>query len=235
MKMCRILSVAMSMLVASAASASAQGTYVSASFFGDIVRSTHTESSGVPLSGGGGEAMGVALRVGTPLGAVWGVEAEFARPSEIEDETQPLVPLTSLTFSQTSPAFSTLEDYLTFSRVLPSFPFSARATQRNRTLSASLWFHQQLSGRVAMVYLGGMGFYRAERTQEFSYPPLLASLPISLPPYQSTTVIYGVSPLAGVESRISMTEHLQLVPGVRLQVVEDGWLIRPAVGLAWTF
>ena len=70
----------------------------------------------------------------------------------------------------------------------------------------------------------------ATKSPRLSTPDITRS-----PPYQSTTVIYGVSPLAGVESRISMTEHLQLVPGVRLQVVEDGWLIRPAVGLAWTF
>src|SRR5687768_10901617 len=106
MRMWRILSAALLLLLASAVSGFAQGTYVSASFFGDFVRSTHTESSGLPLSGAGGEAVGVALRVGTPLGAVWGVEAEFARPSEIEDETQPqLLPFASLRFTETSPAF----------------------------------------------------------------------------------------------------------------------------------
>src|SRR5688572_31454070 len=54
--------------------------------------------------GAGGEAIGFALRAGTRLGAVWGVEVEFARPSSIEDDNERgVVPLS---FTQLLPSSS---------------------------------------------------------------------------------------------------------------------------------
>jgi hypothetical protein len=45
--------------------------------------------------------------------------------------------------------------------------------------------------------------------------------------------------VVGVEVRAGMTEHAQLVAGLRMhtlgQSVVDGWMIRPSVGLAWKF
>ena len=39
----------------------------------------------------------------------------------------------------------------------------------------------------------------------------------------------------GLESRIALTGHAQLVPGIRLQAADNIWLLRPAVGLNWMF
>jgi hypothetical protein len=39
----------------------------------------------------------------------------------------------------------------------------------------------------------------------------------------------------GFEACIGLTEHVNLVPGVRLHGLENGWLLRPAVGLEWEF
>jgi len=43
----------------------------------------------------------------------------------------------------------------------------------------------------------------------------------------------------GIEMRAGMTDHAQLVAGLRVhplgQSAVDGWMIRPSVGLAWTF
>jgi hypothetical protein len=55
------------------------------------------------------------------------------------------------------------------------------------------------------------------------------------PSVRNKTVFYGVRPMVGVESRIEMTEHAHLVPGLRLHAGEGIWLVRPAVGVAWTF
>jgi hypothetical protein len=38
-----------------------------------------------------------------------------------------------------------------------------------------------------------------------------------------------------VEARVGLTENLERAPGVRLIGLENGWLVRPAVGLGWTF
>jgi hypothetical protein len=218
-----------------------QGAYVSASVFGDLVRSTHTEYPGSIDPAGGGEAIGFALRGGTPLGSVWGIEVEYARPGEIEDETTPRVlPLAQQTLPFTPighvPGF-----YEVFPVSVPSIlPYSVRTRQRNTTLSTALWVQQQLSARVTMVYLGGMGFYRSEHEFEydFAFPRLAGTIPaglIALPRFESETVMYGVRPLAGVESRVAMTDRAQLVAGIRLHASAGVWLIRPSVGLGWTF
>ena len=52
---------------------------------------------------------------------------------------------------------------------------------------------------------------------------------------RTTTISYGTRPLAGVEARIRFTSHVSLIPGVRLQGIADGWLLRPYVGLGWFF
>ena len=220
------------------ANAFAQGAYVSASLFGDIVRATHTD---YPVTGGaqgGGEAIGFALRAGVPLGAVWGVEVEYARPGEIENALQPSV----LPLAQTTLTYTVISDLPGVPPVLPTFlPFSVRTTERHSTLTASAWIQQQLSSRVAMVYLAGIGFSRSEHELEYGFSRLTGVLPPGLAPlpsptsFSSESIQYGVRPMAGVESRIEMTEHVHLVPGIRLQASSGIWLVRPSVGLAWTF
>src|SRR5262245_53929116 len=74
------------LLAVAPGSASAQSTYVGAALVGDVLRSTHTEFTSGPDNSTDGEAIGFALRVGTPLGSRWGIELEFARPGEIESE-----------------------------------------------------------------------------------------------------------------------------------------------------
>lgn len=228
-----------SVLVAGGAEAFAQETYVSASLIGDIVRSSHAEAPGLPDTSGG-EALGFALRVGTPLGSNWGVEAEFARPAEIElamDDGS--LAYWSSFGAQSGPVGGQLDSITLLpprAISVPSIRAFGESSQRTTTMSASLWVQQQLSGRVAMMYLAGMGFYRSEYQYRISYEPLFIGLPgVALPAFDNTSIAYGVRPLAGIESRISMTDHVQLVPGVRLHGAENGWLIRPSVGLAWTF
>jgi hypothetical protein len=220
--------------------ASAQTSYFSVSLLGDIVRSSHSETAGIALDAGG-ETLGMALRAGTPLGGAWGVEAEFAYPAEIESETeQGVVPLLPRGIS--SPIFDNLRagsttgtvlDYVTTS--LAYSPYVAASRQRNVTMSAALWFQQQLTARASLVYVGGLGFYRSSREIEFTYPPILAAFPIVLPPFVTRSIVYGVRPFAGVESRMELTDHVQVVPGIRLHGVEDGWLVRPSIALGWMF
>jgi hypothetical protein len=117
--------------------------------------------------------------------------------------------------------------------------YRLRSTQRHTTLSTTAWLKQDLSRRVALVYLAGMGFYRATYESESRFE-ILPALPagITLPmifPTQTKTVTYGVRPLAGLEARVGLTEHVALVPGVRLHGLENSWLLRPAVGLEWQF
>jgi hypothetical protein len=223
------------LVLASGANAFAQGAYVSASLFGDIVRATHTESSLAGGSPAAGEALGFALRAGVPVGDIWGVEVEFARPGEIENEAEPRV----LPLAQQTLTFTSISDLPSVSPLLPTIlPLSLRSAQRHSTLSASAWVQQQLSSRVAMVYLAGMGFYRSEQELEYTFPRLAGAIPpglISIPSYSSETIHYGVRPMAGLESRLEMTDHAHLAAGIRLHASSGIWLVRPSVGLGWTF
>jgi hypothetical protein len=217
----------------------AQSTYVGAALVGDVLRSTHTESSVGPDNLTDGEAIGFALRVGTPLGSRWGVELEFARPGEIETEFSGSIPLASgidsLALLQTSRVVS---PGVILPQIFPPIlPYRLRSTQRYSTLSTSAWFNQSLSSRVSLVYLAGMGFYRAtlETDSRFEILAAISTVPAGFPSITTKTVNYGVRPVAGLEARIKLTEHADLVPGIRLHGLENAWLLRPAVGLAWNF
>lgn len=114
--------------------------------------------------------------------------------------------------------------------------YSLRSAQRHNTLSTTVWMNQELSPRVSLVYLAGMGFHRStfESEARFDILPPGLSIP-GLFPTLSKTVSYGVRPLAGFEVRIDLTDHVELLPGVRLHGLDNAWLVRPAVGLAWNF
>lgn len=236
----RVLVLVVLVMVAGVRGTFAQGAYVSAVVMADIVRSTHSDVPGLPDADPGGEAIGFALRAGTPLGAIWGLEVEFARPGEIEREIHsgirlPVdVPVPGLPSISRNPVVGLRPEDLS----LPGFAYRLRSTERNSTLSAALWLRQELTSRFSMVYLGGMAFSRAEYENEVTYAPFILTpgLPPSLlPPTLNTTTVYGVQPLVGVESRVEMTDHLRLVPGLRMQASDGRWLIRPSVGLAWNF
>lgn len=235
-------------LAAFATPALAQGTYVSASVTGDITRFSRSTSDGGTDLSGSGEAIGFALRLGTPIGASWGVEAEFARPSEIRQDGQPdfITLPTSLTWVSTAPSGSVASNPAgnTVSGLYDLFPFGYRfkTSRRTTTFSTSAWARQTFTSRVSLVYLGGLGFARTSHTSEVTFdfdigpiPVLPGIRPTILPPRQTKFVQYGVHPLAGLDARIGLTDHVELVPAVRLMGLESGWLFRPSVGLGWVF
>jgi hypothetical protein len=133
---------------------------------------------------------------------------------------------------------------------LPGFTFSSGSTsvipirfvqsdirQSHSDFDAVIWGRQAVGARVDLVYLGGVVFSR-ERTEITQNFPTILGLFAPLPPnstFRSTTISYGTRPLAGVEARIGFTSHVRLIPGVRLQGIADGWLLRPYVGLGWFF
>lgn len=216
----------------------AQSTYVGAALVGDVLRTTHSESSFGGDTSDGGESIGFALRVGTPLGSRWGVELELTRPGEIETESSGAIPLTSGIETLTLLQSAGLPAGVSLPSIFPSpLPYRFVTTQRHTTLSTSVWFNQHVSSRVSLVYLAGMGFNRAtyESDARFEILPAGITLPIAIPSIATKTINYGVKPLAGFEARIKLTDHADLVPGIRLHGLESAWLLRPAVGLAWNF
>lgn len=218
-----------------AAPAFAQGSYVGVFLVGDVVRLDQYDSrSG---DSGSGEALGFGLRLGGAITSRWGIELEFVRPGEITTEQTPdIFPLLTTTPSvnvpslPTTPTLPNVYDPLIF----PTYSYRFRSTQRRSTLSTALWVRQEISRRFSLVYLGGVAFGRTESELEINYLPIRPTI-IPIPRSVTDSIDYNVAPMVGVEGRIRMGGQVDLVPGLRLHGADDGWLIRPAVGLAWTF
>lgn len=237
-RMFRVGALAFLVSVASTPAVSAQSGYVSASLVGDVVRVNHAEGAGRGDTSGGGEALGFALRLGTEVGSRWGVEAELARPSEIDSRFEPgIIPL--VLAASTTVVSSTPSGVVPPSTELFPYPYTYRVhtQQRYTTLSVAAWARQELSPKVSLVYLGGIGFHRTTQDVEFTFEPsILLGRPVIFPqPSLTETILYTARPFTGIEARIGLTDHVQLIPGVRLHGLDGGWLVRSSVGLGWVF
>ena len=216
--------------------ASAQSAYVSGAIGAEIVRTTSTKSGGSTYDAGSGEAFAGAIRVGTSISQRFGVELEFFRPGEIDA-------------SSDGPIYLAAADLFPGGVPTAGFfpgvdrPSIIQETTRMRatTPSALVVARQAVGSRVELAYLGGVGFSRVVRETEFGFPGGILPLasPILPTSYSTRTTQYAAGPVVGVEVRAGMTEHAQLVAGLRMhalgQSVVDGWMIRPSVGLAWKF
>jgi hypothetical protein len=232
----RLRAVATVVFVSALASpAFAQG-YIGAFLVGDVVRLDQYDSRAG--DSGNGEALGFGLRLGTPVGSRWGVELEFVRPGEITSDQMPEI-LPALITGDSSVPPSTLPNVydprvIPDSLLFPIYQYRFRSTQRRTTLSTALWVRQEISRRFSLAYLGGVAFGRTESELEISFSPIRPTI-IPIPPSVSESIDYDIAPMVGVEGRIRMGGQVDFVPGLRLHGTTGGWLIRPAVGLAWTF
>lgn len=223
----RIVFLGISTLLATAGAASAQNAYVGASLTGEIVRTTHADA-GASETSGSGEAIGFALKVGTSLGSNWGVELEYARPSVIKSRDELFYALPASLVAEIG--LGAIPDVVP--GIYPSIypiPLAIETRDRHSAVSAVLWANQRVSDRVALVYLGGVAFSRFER--EYGYAsdgPVIAFA-------ASRTIRYSAHPVVGFESWIGLTDRVTLMPSIRLRAVPDGWSIRPAIGLGWSF
>jgi hypothetical protein len=232
MRIARLVRAAAAFVVVSALAgpAFAQG-YIGAFLVGDVVRVDQYDST--RGDSGSGEAFGFALRLGSEIGAKWGVELEFVRPGEITSDQMPeVLPLLA---TVTPGSVTGMPDvFPPDPSLFPTYSYRFRATERRTTLSTALWVRQEISRRFSLAYVGGIAFGRTDTEVEISYLPIRPTI-LPIPPMLNESIHYSIGPMVGVEGRIRMAEQLQLVPGLRLHGGEGGWLIRPALGLTWTF
>lgn len=216
-------------VLSGATGAAAQSPYVGAAVLADVVR-----TSGSPdQQPGSGETFGGALRVGTSLGPRWGVDLEFVRSGETD--WQPDVTILANLPPRVTNVFGPVPDLAIFPT--PRIEVESQLS----TLTASLWFRQNVSDRFSIVYLGGVVFSRTETETEIEYGPIplprgvptVPALPTRL--YSNEAVLYDTGVSVGIEGDIEMTDHLRLVPGLRMLALESQWLLRPSVGLRWRF
>ena len=228
------------LVVLFASSARAQSAYVAGTIGADVSRVSHTDANFSSSSPDGSETLSGSVRVGTTVGPSWGVELEFVQSAHSHDQVTPVVSPLATTTSITGAPAITLQGFAFTSAsasVIPIRFVQSDIRQSHSDLDALFWVRQGVGGSVELVYLGGVAFSRerSEITQNF---PTILGLLAPLPPnsaFRSTTISYGTRPLAGVEARIRFTSHVRLLPGVRLQGITEGWLLRPYVGLGWFF
>lgn len=233
MNLTRVAMVMAGLLAASGAWA--QGVYVGGAIGAEIVRTSSTRSGGTTYDNGSGEAFAGALRAGTFITPRIGVELEFFRPGEIESDGDGPIYLADSSSSSYPVGMGGLVPDLVFPSII-----SQTARVRSSTTSALLTLRQPVGGRVELVYLGGVGFSRVVREIEFGFPRVILPIdPAIQRSYSTRTTQYAAGPVVGVEVRAGMTEHAQVVAGLRVhtlgQSVVDGWMIRPSAGLAWKF
>jgi hypothetical protein len=222
-----------------ASSAWAQGVYVGGAIAAEVVRTTSTKSGGTTYDSGSGEAFGGAIRVGTFITERVGVELEYFRPGEIDSDGGAIVYPDDLLSGNVSYSFNAVQSSSVIGASLPYFSQTMRV--RTSTTSALLTARQPLGGRAELVYLGGVGFSRVVRESEYGFglPRIAAPVDAIFPRFSERTTQYAVGPVVGVEVRAGMTDHAQLVAGLRVhavgQAVVDGWMLRPSVGLSWKF
>lgn len=222
------------LVLLTAASASAQTT-ISASLTGDITRFSQVETGAIvgllaeaPFDG---EAIGFTIGAGRAIGERWGVAFEFGRTGEIESsQTQ------DIDWRVALPTISSLPPRGT----PPPFDvgFDSRTELRVTTLSALAWVKHGAGSRVELSYTGGLAFVSSESAREFTItdPRLLAIWAL---PASTTFTEHGAAPVVGIDATIAFTDHTALTAGIRALAIEvsgtSGWLMRPGVGVRWTF
>ena len=211
-----------------AVTAHAQSPYVAATIGADISRFSHTDSNFSAGPSGDSEVVSWSLRVGTDVGQNWGTELEFERSGSSHSSPASGVPI-----PLANPALAL--DLRATTGAIP-IAFETNIKSNHSDFDATAWARQRVSGSIDLVYLGGVSFSRERTEISQTFPTALgALLPIPRGGFRTTMIDYSVRPLVGAEARIGLTSHVRLIPGIRLQGLSAGWLLRPYAGLGWFF
>lgn len=216
----------------------AQSTYVGASFLGEFARyggidldndAARDVSTTIDDVTRDGESIGFDLRVGRGLGEHWGLELGFARGGTIDNVQTQRISLSGRNPGVILPGLPSLPIL-----PIPDIEFERRFSQQQTTFDTVVWFRQDLTDRVGLIFLGGASFNRLSTEQSLRLTDDRLAIYTTLPA-AIETVSYGVGPVAGADAAIGFGTHAAITAGVRLHALSGGWLIRPGVGVRWSF
>ena len=192
-----------------AQSAASQHPYVSVSAIADVKRFSGDPATNVL----DGQTAGIAAAFGSSLGARWDLEVGVDAPRD-STNSRPRV--------------------VTVRREV----ITLQSRTRNRALSfdALIRFRARQRGRLQMGYLGGLSFLRLQRQFDTVAP---ADTPEALVPRPTELLSYGAAPTIGVDAHLALTDHLLVVPAIRVSAFNfdgvSGVLLRPRIGVGWVF
>ena len=229
-------------VLSAAAPAAAQSTYVAASLLGEFSRfgGLDIDDGDVRIASGAvsrdGETIGFDVRIGRALGEHWGVELEVARGGVNEVRRTERFSTASGQPTVTIPGLPELTRLLPINPILPipEFGFDLEIEQQHTTFAPTAWVRQEIGDRVALAFSGGVSFNRVEteQTVRINDNRLAMFAPF---PSEIESVEYGIGAVVGAEALFNVGDHAAVTGGLRLHSVSGGWLIRPAVGLRWSF
>ncbi|MCC7125689.1 MAG: outer membrane beta-barrel protein [Acidobacteria bacterium] len=199
--------------------AAAQRPYVGASLTGNTLRWSGV-SGDMP---GNGTSLGAGFRVGTAIGDRWGLDAEVVVPGWIESNYSYESTVGSFTGSLIGggPAVLILQsNYVQKSR--------------QNTLAASLWVRQRPFERVDLVYSAGLAFLRSDQRTSYT-PPQFPGLPLPVEGFEREYSSYSAGGAMGLDVPVHVTNHLRVVPAMRLMIFGTALVARPSIGLSWNF
>lgn len=188
-----------------------------------------------------GIAAGGGLRVGTFVHPLWSLELSVDAGRKTTSRFRnPFESLPTRSSTLRLPELSSSTSFLTVSTVVG--------------------FHPQRMGRVRLGYLGGLSFVRGTYTSTvpefFPMPTVdvdlifsgslsdvdLSRLTFPVPSFTPRTIRQidnSAGGILGMEAAIDATSRLAIVPGIRTIVFSNRgqsvFLIRPEVGVRWTF
>jgi hypothetical protein len=91
--------------------------------------------------------------------------------------------------------------------------------------------------RVELSYTGGLTLVQSESESEITIAD--ERLAFWALPAGFETTEHRAAPVVGMDAAIRFTDHTALTAGIRVHAVTvsgtAGWLVRPAVGVRWSF
>jgi hypothetical protein len=189
--------------------APSEKAYVTGGFFVDVKR-----FSGSPTDATlDGNAPGGAIAVGTDIGSRWGLQLGF-------DMT----------------GFSSTERPRTVTFQKETITLTSIVENRVVSVATLLRFRGAPHGRFRLGYLGGLSFIRLDRRFHTIAP---GGTPPALIPKPDQSVDYSAAPTVGLDARLQISSHFSVIPGIYACVFRltdiSGLLVRPRIGVRWTF
>jgi hypothetical protein len=214
--------------------AAAQSTYVGASLVGDVARFSGIDYDDDDIArifgnpSENGEALGFNIKIGRAITNRWGLEFEYARSGEFDASVFSVLPA-GIRWTSGSVPIET---------IIPGLDFEVESERHHMNFSALAFVRQDVGERLELSFLGGVAFNRVET--EYDYDIDMRRLAI-YPPFinDGESVEYSVGPAVGAEAAFKFGDSVAITGGVRLHGVtvtgSSGWMIRPNVGMRWSF
>lgn len=160
-----------------------------------------------------GNSPGGALAIGTHIGEHWDLQVGL-------DVT----------------GFSHTERVRTLTLQKASYTLTSVTENQVLSVATLLRYRGVAHGRWRLGYLGGLSFVRLDRRFRTS---AAGGTPAGLIPRPDEAVDYSAAPTVGFDARFAVSKHLSLVPGIHACVFrfgnDGGFLVRPRIGLRWSF